>query len=292
MERLVIGYQRPPPTRRIRTSRLAALSLLSGVFLLPAPASTAEPTPSTSVSSKPAGEASKGTAAKDKAQGPNAVSDAVAMALFLDRLMIAESGGLDEARNPRSTAVGPFQFIESTFLSVARRHFPAETDELSAGEVLKLRTNRAFARRAAEAFTRDNAAHLAVAGFEATFANLRLAHLVGPGGAVRVLKAPASTPAASLLGGPVARANPFLANLTAGSLVAWSARNLAVSELGRKTIAADPSRVARSGAPPQKPEIQIRCNRGLASCRRWVSLAKTRLARKERIAGAVTKQQR
>jgi len=38
---------------------------------------------------------------------------------FLDRLMLAESSGQLDARNPRSTALGPFQFIESTFLEVA-----------------------------------------------------------------------------------------------------------------------------------------------------------------------------
>ena len=43
---------------------------------------------------------------------------------FLDRLMIAESGGRLDARNPRSTAVGPYQFIVSTFIDVARRNFP------------------------------------------------------------------------------------------------------------------------------------------------------------------------
>lgn len=32
---------------------------------------------------------------------------------FLDRLMIAESGGRLRRKNPRSTALGPFQFIES-----------------------------------------------------------------------------------------------------------------------------------------------------------------------------------
>ena len=50
---------------------------------------------------------------------------------FLDRLMMAESGGNDAARNQRSTALGPFQFIKSTFVEVARRHFAEETATLS-----------------------------------------------------------------------------------------------------------------------------------------------------------------
>src|SRR5262245_44846162 len=35
---------------------------------------------------------------------------------FLNRLMRSESNGQDSAKNPRSTALGAFQFIKSTFL--------------------------------------------------------------------------------------------------------------------------------------------------------------------------------
>lgn len=261
-------------------------------LLWPCPASlaaeAAAPAPEAEKGSenvKPGGSTQAGGGQKGVSSTADAVADTAAMALFLDRLMLAESGGRDTARNPRSTAVGPFQFIESTFLSIVRRHFPAETDALSPSEVLKLRTNRAFARRAAEAFTRDNAALLASEGFDASFANLRLAHLVGPGGAARVLKAPAETPAATVLGRQVARTNPFLVRMTNGDLIRWSAKNLAASALANAKIAADPSRVSGWGNTPPKPAIRVRCNRALASCRRWIKLAEDRLARKQRLAG-------
>jgi hypothetical protein len=73
---------------------------------------------------------------------------AMTLETFLDRLMMAESGGQDAARNPRSTAVGPFQFIQEAFLDVVRRHFAEETMSLSTMALLKLREDRAFARRA------------------------------------------------------------------------------------------------------------------------------------------------
>src|SRR5690606_6893021 len=44
---------------------------------------------------------------------PNAGEAAMTMPKFFDRLMMAESGGRLTARNARSTALGPFQFIES-----------------------------------------------------------------------------------------------------------------------------------------------------------------------------------
>ena len=277
------------PSRRRRGAArgllIACLSLAigsSGTLAQEAPATPPETAPGTASGPRP-----------QPGKDPTTVApapDAAAMAHFLNRLMMAESGGRDQARNPRSTAVGPFQFIESTFLSVVRRHFAAETGELSGQEILRLRTSRAFAWRAAEAFTRDNAAILASAGLDASFANLRLAHLVGPGGAVRVLKAPETTLAAALLGGAVARANPFLGRMTVADLVQWSARNLAAP--GSTKIAADPSRVANARTEPAAPAIRVRCNRSLASCRRWVALAKTRAVRKERVAGAGTKRRR
>jgi hypothetical protein len=208
------------------------------------------------------------------------------MSRFLDRLMLAESGGRDDARNPRSTALGPFQFIESTFLAVAQRHFDAETKDLSQAQILKLRTNRSFARRAAEAFTRDNAAQLAAAGLPATFANLRLAFLAGAGGAIRVLQSDPHAPVIRLLGPHVVQANPFMAGMKAEDLAAWSARNLAATEIEAAEVAADPSRLAKLGrGRAARPAVAVRCNRALASCRRWVALATQRLTKRKIASG-------
>jgi len=90
--------------------------------------------------------------------------------LFLDRLMMAESAGQDDARNPRSSALGPYQFIGSTFLDVMGRYFPALIDGKSDAEVLRLRTNQAIARDAALVYTRENAAFLLDRGLEANSA--------------------------------------------------------------------------------------------------------------------------
>ena len=116
------------------------------------------------------------------------------MEKFLDRLMMAESAGRLDARNPRSTALGPFQFIESTFLIVAKRYFASETAAMTPQQILALRTDASFSRRAAEAYTRENAAVLKASDVEPNYPNLRLAFLLGPGGAVKVLKAPPEMP--------------------------------------------------------------------------------------------------
>lgn len=188
---------------------------------------------------------------------------------FLDRLMLAESDGRLYARNPRSTALGPFQFIRSTFLEVARRHFPDEIAGLSDEQILALRVEPDFARRAALAYTQDNASFLSDQGLDVTSVTLRLAFLVGPSGAVRVLRAEADTPVATLLSGEALAANPFMASMTAGDLL----RRAALDLTGNRRITGL-GRVKQYG-------FRIPCNLGLASCRRWVALRKRKLARRQ-----------
>jgi hypothetical protein len=206
-------------------------------------------------------------------QATGAAPAGMTMATFLDRLMMSESGGRDTVANPRSSAVGAFQFITATFLDVTRRHFAAETASLSPASVLALRTNRDFARRAAQAYTQDNANHLAAAGLPSTWPNLRLAFFAGPEGAVRTLKANPSAPVREVLGAAIVAANPFLATYTAGDLVARSARDLQVASTATGGLAAD-GRPA--GKRSRAAQIPVLCDLGQASCRRWLALAQRR----------------
>ena len=211
-------------------------------------------------------------------------SAAMTIEAFLDRLMIAESGGQVDARNPRSSAVGPFQFIEATFVAVVRRHFAAETVALSPEKILALRTDPLFARRAADAFTRDNAGVLKEAGVEPTFPHLRLAFLLGPAGAIRVLKAPPETRVTALLGPKVAGANPFLFGMTAEGLVARAARDISqsVASTAGVAVAAGTGVAGPATGRRARPAIAVRCNLSLPSCRRWLALAGSTSARARR----------
>ena len=234
---------------------------------------------------------------------PSSAPSRSAMDRFLDRLTIVEAGGRETAKNPSSSALGPFQFITSTFLDVARRHFLPETFGMQPAKVLALRTDRAFSRRAAEAYTLDSAAILNAHNFVSTPANLRLAYLLGPGSAVRVLKAQPTVPVLSLLGGSVVRANPFMKGMTAGDLTLWSERNMAgratpdqspVIAVGGATVltseayehvslvnplsaplarsAARRTTVAATARRGLTVAAQPLCRTTLASCRRWVAL--------------------
>jgi hypothetical protein len=142
--------------------------------------------------------------------------------------MAAESGGRKNAKNPRSSALGPFQFIRSTFLDIARRHLPTEIAGLSEEAILELRRNRELSRRAAAAFCRESVKLLKEEGIRPTFAHLRLAFLLGPADAARVIQAQERTPVRELLSPAVIKANPFMRGMSVSDLLAKSGEDLSM----------------------------------------------------------------
>ena len=197
--------------------------------------------------------------------------------LFLDRLMRAESAGRQYARNRASSALGPFQFLETTFLDVVRRNFPALASEKTDVEISALRTDFQVSRDVALIYTRENAAALAAKGKETTAGNLRLAFFAGANGALRVLEAEPDALVSTLLSPAAIAANRFLRNMTASQLLARASRE--AEGLGAAAVA--------TGAPPKSSgassKIAVRCNLGLASCRHWLAMAERRLAVKARL---------
>lgn len=197
---------------------------------------------------------------------------------YLDRLMMAESGGHTFARSTTSTATGPFQFIASTWLGVIRSYFPEQHERLTAKQILDLRTDLKLARKAAELYTIENARFLKERNTEASFINLRIAFLVGPTAAVRVLSASLDTKVHRLLRPLALRANPALGKMTVKQLIARAAQDLMVT--GNQTTGPDiPAGKHQAAGRRRKPAIKIRCNLARPSCRRWLSLKKKRLRR-------------
>jgi hypothetical protein len=243
------------------------------VKLAPAAAATTAVAP-TAATSTLAGPAGKAPVAAAEPEGPPMTMEA-----FLDRLMMAESGGRLEARNPRSTALGPFQFIESTFLSLARRSFAAETAGMTTPQILALRTDMAFARKAAEAYTRENAALLQSLGVASSYPNLRLAYLLGPNGAAKVLKAPPDQPLSAVLSPAALVANPFMSWLTARGLAQRAAREVSQPVTTSQGVDVPPgSALPRRNLPPG---LAVRCNLRLPSCKHWLSLQSVKAARQQ-----------
>ena len=218
----------------------------------------------------------------------SAAAPSLTMEQYLDRLMMAESGGRLDARNQRSTAVGPYQFIESTFIDVTRRHFAAETAQLPLPQLLALRMDRAFSRRAAEAYTLDTASILASNDITPSWQHLRLAFIVGPGGATRLLKAPPDAPLTGLLTPAALTANPFMAGMTVRALVAKATRDVAVTPSSLAGV--DPGSLPpppTGRARPRVPGIAVNCNLSLPSCRKWLAIHQ-RLAAPQTVASRVS----
>ena len=238
--------------------------------------------------------AGDGPADGSVAMGPAVGTSEAHFETFLDRLMRAESNGRDFAANPRSTALGPFQFIKATFIEVARRHF-AEMVSFSDEEVLALRTNRAYARRAAAIYSMENLAYLTGKGLKPSLGDLRLAYLVGPTAAARILQAHPQTPAGDILGAQVVRANPFMAGMSASELIARSTRD--VGERHRASVAAmapEPRQrtVGIQPGPRAQPRpgpapVTATCNQKLVTCQRWIAMQ----ANKQRVAQQVAARQ-
>jgi hypothetical protein len=272
VERLPRFVENRPPVLAPSKVRRPARSVLRGKAAAAGSGTAAAPVGAQSVSAAPS-VAPMTAEAKSETSGADGAP--MTMAMFLDRLMMAESGGRIDARNPRSTALGPYQFIESTFLAVAKRHFSAETEKLTPQQILALRTDAVFSRRAAEAYTMDNAAVLKASDIEPTYPNLRLAFLLGVAGAIKVLKAPPEMPLRAVLAPAVLLANPFMVTMTARSLALRSARevNQPITTRQAVDVPAGTSLPRRVTAP----SVVVRCNIVLPSCKRWVALQQAKL---------------
>jgi hypothetical protein len=126
---------------------------------------------------------------------------------FVERVIQAESAGAAGAKNPLSSATGAGQFISSTWLSVFKQHFADEAAGMSDAAILALRTDIEWNRRLIRAYATDNAKLLIDAGQEVNEAALQLAHFLGAGGAIKVLKAAPGTPVSQILPANVIAAN-------------------------------------------------------------------------------------
>lgn len=135
------------------------------------------------------------------------------------RILAAEGTGPDRS-GPGGT---PASSAYSGFLAGTWKHIrdqnPGALLPASAADASPDQLNRA-----AELYAAENAGTLERAGLPATPTNLRLAHLVGPVGAVAVLHADPETPVASVLSRDAIAANPrALGTKTAGQVIADAA---------------------------------------------------------------------
>lgn len=173
-----------------------------------------------------------------------------------DQIISAESGGNPAAKNPNSSATGPGQFIDSTWLSMIGRYRPDLAQGRSPDQILAMRSDPALSRQMTSAYAQENAQTLQNAGLPVNPGTIYLAHFAGPQGAVGLLSADPSAPASSVLTPAAVKANPFLKGMTVGDVRDWASRKMGgnSSATAGPTGAPGTSAVAPAGASsPSSP---------------------------------------
>jgi len=127
-------------------------------------------------------------------------------ATVVDRILQVEG----TAKNPKSSAQGPGQFVDETWLDLIKRYRPDLASGLTREEILDLRTGplaNQLGPEMVKALAAENSAYLQYNKIDATAGNLYLAHFLGAGGAVAMLNAPPGMSAAEI-NPEAAKANP------------------------------------------------------------------------------------
>ncbi|HEU5017744.1 MAG TPA: lytic transglycosylase domain-containing protein [Pseudolabrys sp.] len=168
--------------------------------------------------------------------GPAPLTGKAAVDSVVARILAAESSGALDAKAKRSSAAGPAQFIDATWLELIRAYRPDLAKSRSREQLLDLRGNARLARAIAAHFAERNAALLARRGLPVTAGTLYLAHFAGAAGAAALLSAPDDADAASVMAkadstgktsrDELVRANPFLDTFTVADIRRWADRKM------------------------------------------------------------------
>ncbi|RCW87052.1 M23 family metallopeptidase [Paracoccus lutimaris] len=148
---------------------------------------------------------------------------------LIGHIIRVESAGNASAKNPRSTATGLGQFIESTWLRMLRSYRPDLIVSLSRAELLDLRLDPDMSRQMVRHLAQENEGYLRARGHAISAGRLYLAHFLGPAGADQALRAHPAQSVDSVMGAAVVSANPFLRGWSIAQLQNWAERKMSGS---------------------------------------------------------------
>jgi hypothetical protein len=167
---------------------------------------------------------------------PAPLTGRAAVDSVVTRILVAESRGAPDPKNSRSSAAGPAQFLDDTWLELMRAYRPDLVKGHTRDELLALRQKRGLAREIAQRFAERNAATLTRRGLPVTAGTLYLAHFAGAAGAVALLEAQDSADAAAVMAKAdasgrtrreqIVKANPFLDTFTVADIKRWAERKM------------------------------------------------------------------
>jgi inorganic pyrophosphatase-like protein/conjugative element/phage-associated large polyvalent protein len=150
----------------------------------------------------------------------------------IDKIIGIESGGKATAKNPRSSATGSGQFIESTWLETVSKYRPDLLQGRTRKQVLDLRKDGDLSKEMTGYYTQENVAALRKQGLPVLPETKYLSHFLGAGGAASVLRARPGTALADVLPAGVIKANPHLKGKSNTWVIDWARRKMAGQEGG------------------------------------------------------------
>lgn len=136
-------------------------------------------------------------------------------------------------KNPNSSAHGPYQFIDPTWLGMFKQTFPQKAAGMSDKQILAIRNTPQgdqISSQFGPELARQNIETLKSNGIQPSAPNVYLAHFLGPRDAMKVISADPSTPIEKLVPAMDISANRFLKGKTAGDAINWSAATLAKAQ--------------------------------------------------------------
>ena len=145
---------------------------------------------------------------------------------LIGNIIRIESAGNAAARNPRSTATGLGQFIDSTWLRMMRSYRPDLVVSLSQAELLELRLDPGISRQMVRNLAQENEGYLRQRGHAISAGRLYLAHFLGPACADMALRADPAQSVEGVMGAAVVSANPFLRGWSIAQLQDWAERKM------------------------------------------------------------------
>ncbi|MDN7356316.1 hypothetical protein [Acetobacter senegalensis] len=160
----------------------------------------------------------------------------------MDHLKRAESGGRIDAKNPNSSASGPYQIINSTAEGIRRNH-----PEL--GLTPGWQTDPNQVEIGAKAGVQDNLTALLAKGIHPTEGQIYQSWFTNPRQTSQIAQADPNAPISSILTPAQIRANPFLSNMTVGDFGNWSAQKMG------QTGATAPAQSAPAAQPQPAPSV-------------------------------------
>ncbi len=129
-----------------------------------------------------------------------------------------------EGDNPMSSASGPFQIVDQTFIDAFRKFYADQAQNMTDQEILDLKNGpegRQIAEDIGPKLIGDNADIISRAGYPSTPGNVYLAHFLGATDALKVLGADPATPVSEVLPARAIRANArLLQGKTVGEVIA------------------------------------------------------------------------